>query len=164
MSFRPYSLRPWLAFALTLVMAASVHAGTTGKIAGVVRDTASGLPLPAANVTVIGTTMGAASNEEEYFILNVPAGTYSVQAMVIGYKPLLMSDVLVTPDFTTDLEFKLEPSVALTVETVEVASERPLIQRDATSTVRIVDSESTRSSPRAATRTRSPCSPESWVA
>ena len=141
MSFRPYSLRPWLAFALTLVMAVSVHAGTTGKIAGHVRDASSGLPLPAANVTIIGTSIGAASSEAgEYFILNIPAGTYSVQATVIGYKPLLMSNVLVTPDFTTDLDFGLDPSVALTVETVEVASERPLIQRDATSTVRVVDS------------------------
>ncbi|MEZ4648709.1 MAG: TonB-dependent receptor [Candidatus Eisenbacteria bacterium] len=142
MSFRPYSLRPWFAFALTLVMAASVHAGTTGKIAGVVRDGSSGLPLPAANVTVIGTTMGAASNDEgEYFILNVPAGTYSVQAMVIGYKPLLINDVLVAADFTADINFQLEPTVALQVEAVEVKAEKPLIQRDQTSAVRIVESE-----------------------
>lgn len=140
MSFRPYSLRVWFALALAFTLAGAVQAGTTGKIAGTVRDGGSGLPLPAANVTLIGTSMGAASNEGgEYFILNVPAGTYSIQATVIGYKPLLMSNVLVTPDFTTDLDFALEPSVALTVETVEVASERPLIQRDATSTVRVVD-------------------------
>lgn len=131
-----------LGLSLLGLISSTVHAGTTGKIAGEVTDKDSGLPMPAANIVIIGTTMGAASTEDgRFFINHVPAGTYSVQATVIGYKPLLIQDVLVSPDYTTDLDFPLEPSVAITVETVEVKSERPLIQRDATSSVRIVDAE-----------------------
>lgn len=117
-------------------------AATEGKIAGTVRDAATGAPLPNANVTIVNSTLGAASmSDGSYFILNVPAGTYGVQAAVIGYKPMLIEKVLVSPDFTTQLEFKLEQTVAAVLEPVRVEASRPLIQRDATSTVRILDSQ-----------------------
>lgn len=141
MSMTRLSIRCVLGLTLAVLTASVAHAaGTTGKLAGIVKDAASGLPLPAANVIVVGTTMGAASNEDgSYTILNVPAGTYNVQATVIGYTPVIMNDVLVTPDFTTTLDFSLTPTVVMTVEPVEVTSERPLIQRDATSSVRILE-------------------------
>lgn len=117
-------------------------AATEGKIAGTVRDAATGAPLPNANVTILNSTLGAASmSDGSYFILNVPAGTYSVQASVMGYKPVVMDNVLVTPDFTTDVAFRLEQTVTAVMEPVRVEASRPLIQRDATSTVRILDSK-----------------------
>ena len=117
-------------------------AATEGKIAGTVRDAATGAPLPNANVTILNSTLGAASmSDGSYFILNVPAGTYSVQASVMGYKPVVMDNVLVTPDFTTDVLFMLEQTVTALLDPVGVEASRPLIQRDATSTVRILDSK-----------------------
>ena len=53
------------------------QASTVGRIAGVIKDTSTGLPLANANVLIQGTVLGAASGPTgEYFILNVPAGTY----------------------------------------------------------------------------------------
>ena len=65
---------------LTLV-ASPAMAGTTGKITGMVKDAQSNEALPGSNVTIVGTTLGAASDiNGHYFILNVPPGRYTVRA------------------------------------------------------------------------------------
>lgn len=52
-----------------------VFAGTTGKLSGVVTDQSSGDPLIGVNVIIEGTTMGASTDIDGYYvILNVPAG------------------------------------------------------------------------------------------
>lgn len=141
MATKRHSIRLLLCIC-AVTLAVPVHAGTTGKIAGAVKDVSTALPLLGANIVVVGTTMGASTNSDgAYDILNVPAGTYSVQATVIGYTPVILTNVLVSPDFTTTVDFQLTPTVALTMEPIEVTSVRPLIQRDATSSVRILDSE-----------------------
>ena len=64
---------------LVLALAGGARAGTTGKLAGVVRD-AKKQPLPGANIILVGVPLGAASDPDgRYGILNVPAGTYSVK-------------------------------------------------------------------------------------
>jgi outer membrane receptor protein involved in Fe transport len=135
-------LRVALSVAMVVACVSLAMAGTTGTISGVVKDAASGVPIPNANITIVGTTVGAASlSNGEFFIIYVSAGTYSVQASVIGYKPVVIENVLVTPDFTTQLDFKLEQTVAATLTPITVRAERPLVQRDATATVRILDSK-----------------------
>jgi outer membrane receptor protein involved in Fe transport len=117
-------------------------AGTTGKIAGKVIDTATGEPLPGANVIVVGTTLGAATDlEGNYIILRVPPGVYSVKASMIGYDVLQYDNVRVSVDKTTQLDFQLRESVVELGETVTVVAERPLIQRDLTSTSATIGSE-----------------------
>ncbi|MDZ7413153.1 MAG: carboxypeptidase-like regulatory domain-containing protein, partial [candidate division KSB1 bacterium] len=62
-----------------VLMASLTWAGTTGKIAGVVKDADSGEPLPLANVTLKGTYLGAATDVKgRYHILSVPPGTYTL--------------------------------------------------------------------------------------
>lgn len=58
----------------TFAMLISVSfAGTSGKIAGHIRDADSKEPLPGVNVVIEGTMMGAATDLEGYYvILNVP--------------------------------------------------------------------------------------------
>lgn len=135
-------IRVALVLFLAIGSLTAVMAGTTGQINGVVRDAASGAPVANANITILGTTQGASTGADgEYFILYLPAGTYSVQASVIGYKPTVTQNVLVTADFTTELDFSLEQTLAATLEPIMVRAERPMIQRDATATVRILDSQ-----------------------
>ena len=58
-----------------------------GSISGTVSD-ADGNPLAGANVSVEGTSMGAATiNSGAYSISGVPAGSYTVTASYIGYEP-----------------------------------------------------------------------------
>ena len=58
-----------------------------GSISGTVSD-ADGNPLAGANVSVEGTSMGAATiTSGAYSISGVPAGSYTVTASYIGYEP-----------------------------------------------------------------------------
>ena len=53
-----------------------------GKITGVVKDASTGEALIGANVLIEGTTIGAATNVDGYFvILNVPPGTYNLKSI-----------------------------------------------------------------------------------
>ena len=57
-----------------------------GSISGTVSD-ADGNPLAGANVSVEGTSMGAATiTSGAYSISGVPAGSYTVTASYIGYE------------------------------------------------------------------------------
>ncbi len=64
-----------LCTAALILLTAVAFSGTTGKIAGTVKDAKTGEPLPSANVVIEGTTLGAATNPDGYFaILNIPPG------------------------------------------------------------------------------------------
>ena len=77
-------------FLSILFVAFSVMAGTTGKIAGTVRDAQTGEPLIGANVVLKGTGMGAATDMDGYFyIINVPIGEYTVEVSMIGYQTVV---------------------------------------------------------------------------
>ena len=63
-------------FIISLVILLSVNsrvfAGITGKIAGTIKDTNSGETLPGANVLIVGTTLGAATDTDgQFMIINV---------------------------------------------------------------------------------------------
>jgi hypothetical protein len=75
-------------FLLTLVLSLPlVVKAQTGTIAGMVNDASSGAALAGANVVVEGTNLGAAADDGgSYLIENVPAGSHTVTASVIGYK------------------------------------------------------------------------------
>ncbi len=113
-------------------------AGNTGKIAGKIVDKETGESLAAANIIIVGTTMGAASdNDGQYFINNVPPGTYVVRGMMIGYKSLEVMNVKVMTDLTTEVNFGLEISV-IEGEVVSVVAERPLVEKDVTAKMAVV--------------------------
>ena len=61
--------------------------------------------------------------------------------MMIGYKTSIHTDVIIMSDFTTQLDVVMAQSI-IEGEEVQVTAERPLIQRDATSSVKVIDSES----------------------
>jgi outer membrane receptor protein involved in Fe transport len=140
-------VKKFLVLLMLVLVPAALFAGTTGKIAGVVRDKETGDPLPGANVIVVGTTLGAAANVNgEYVILNVPPGTYSVKASFIGYRDVTVSNVRVNIDLTTEVIFDL-PSEAIEVGAVEIVAERPLVNKNATNEVHIRTAEDIESVP-----------------
>ncbi|GBD94015.1 TonB dependent receptor [bacterium BMS3Abin05] len=105
-------------------------AGTTGKLAGRVTDASTGSALPGVNVIVEGTTIGAATNANGYYvILNVPPGKYSLKFSMIGYAEYRIKNALVEIDLTTTLNAKLTSKVISGKEVVVVA-ERPIVARD----------------------------------
>ncbi len=133
-------LTPIFMVVLWLAFACGLQAGTTGKIAGMVIDAETGEPLTAVNVTVEGTHLGGISNLEGlYHIVNVPPGTYSVKASMMGYQPLVVDGVVVNADFTTTVDFQLDPTVLEVVPEIVVTAERPMIRKDMTSSISVVE-------------------------
>jgi len=118
-----------------------VLAGTTGKISGVVKDKTTGEPLIGCNILIEGTTQGGTCDiNGEYFIINVRPGIYTVRAAMVGYKIYKVTNVQVTADLTTQLNFLMEPTTVEMGEMV-VSAERPLIEKDITSKLSIVSSD-----------------------
>ena len=127
---------------ILLGTAPSVWSGTSGKISGIVRDSRTKEPLPGVNVLVDGTSLGASSNVEGFYvILNVPPGKHRVLASLVGYRRFEARDVAVSVDFTTPLNVELvEGSVEL--DAVIVQAERtPLIRQDLTNPVASISSD-----------------------
>ncbi|MDZ7288565.1 MAG: carboxypeptidase-like regulatory domain-containing protein [candidate division KSB1 bacterium] len=119
-----------LAFIALVLLPQLILAGTTGKIAGTVTDADNGEPLPGVNVILEGTTIGAATNIDGYYvILNVPPGTYTLRASYIGYANYRVTEVVVKIDLTTTIDFKMKPEV-LAGEEVVVVAQRPVVVKD----------------------------------
>jgi CarboxypepD_reg-like domain/TonB-dependent Receptor Plug Domain len=112
-----------------------------GRIKGKVTDLETGEPLIGANVLVVGTTFGAATDVNgEYVIINLSAGTVEIKCSYIGYQTITTSDVRVTTGLTNEVNFQL-PAEGVSVSDVIVIAERPLIQKDNTNKVRTTTSE-----------------------
>jgi outer membrane receptor protein involved in Fe transport len=123
-----------------LGLACALYAGTTGKIAGMVFDADTGEPLTAVNVAVEGTQMGGISNLEGlYYVVNVPPGTYSVKATMMGYQAIVSDGVVVSTDFTTTIDFEMSPTVLDVVPEIVVTAERPMIRKDMTSSISVIE-------------------------
>jgi outer membrane receptor protein involved in Fe transport len=83
----------------------------TGSISGEVRDAATKQPLPFSNITVLGTNVGAATNEQGYFtIKSVASGIYQLKTSYVGYNPATKEDVVVTHSRNTTVYFELSPA------------------------------------------------------
>ena len=77
------------------------RAGTTGRLAGRVLDS-SKKPLVGADISVPTARVGAVTDESgRYVILNLPAGTYEVRVRLLGYQPVVVQGVPISPDNTT---------------------------------------------------------------
>lgn len=129
---------------LLLLLIIGIHqsfASTTGKIAGKVQDKETGDPLPGANVVIVGTNYGAATDMEgNFFIINLPPGNYEVEARMMGYAAVKMENVQVRTNATTTLIFKLTTQV-IEGETVVVTVDAISTKKDQTSSIRNVSAE-----------------------
>jgi len=118
-----------------------LYAGNTGKITGAVTDKEMSNPLLGVNVIISEMSMGAATDDNGYFIiLNVPAGLYDIRAEMIGYSAMTITNVRVSGDLTTNIKFALTPTV-VEGEEIVVEAERKLIQMDKTDSRRTITSD-----------------------
>lgn len=129
-------------FILNILFYTTTLFAQTGKISGRVIDNATGEPLPMANVLITDSNIGAATDMNGYYaILNVRPGKYSVRASTIGYQSVIVQEVKVSIDLTTNIDFELNPeSVDIGGEVVVIA-EKPLVTKDLTSSTAFVGSE-----------------------
>lgn len=118
-----------------------IWGGQTGKIAGNVIDKETGEILPGTNIYLEQTSLGAAVDlDGDFVILNIPPGNYTVTAMMVGYQTMQVTNVKVSIDRTSRIDFGLS-SMVLEGETIIVEAERPLIQKDLTATASTVSAQ-----------------------
>jgi TonB-linked SusC/RagA family outer membrane protein len=109
--FRALAVAMGAALAM-LAPPAGGQATGTGRIAGVVRDSASGLPLGAVQVLVTGTRLGAQTNEAgRYTIAGVPVGTHSIESRRVGYRSGRVANVQVTSGGTAEVDIRVSQNV-----------------------------------------------------
>ncbi|MBD3375305.1 TonB-dependent receptor plug domain-containing protein [candidate division KSB1 bacterium] len=126
---------------LLCLMSGLVSAATTGKIAGIVKDSETGDPLPGANVIIQGTNRGAATGADgKFVIINVPPGTYTLRIQMIGYSPVNITEVQVFTDRVRQIEAELGMTV-LEGEEVTIVAGREPIEIDRTNTASYVSED-----------------------
>lgn len=136
MNLRKYLLSSFtLCLTGILMLTASIaYGGTSGKISGRVVDD-NGEPLPSANVVLVGTSLGANTDIEGYYvILNVPPESYEVQFRLLGYRTVSVREVLVTVNATTKLDATMEEA-AIESDAIVVTATRPVVDVNLTSTI-----------------------------
>lgn len=97
---------------------------------------------PLANVSgvVVGTPLGTLTNERgDYVIEAVPEGTYTVQALRVGYAPGTASDVRVRAGETTTVSFQLREKPIPGAEIVVTAARREQTALRTSATVRVIE-------------------------
>ncbi|RPH92905.1 MAG: TonB-dependent receptor, partial [Calditrichaeota bacterium] len=130
-----------LLFVVTAFVSAPLWAATTGKIAGKVIDKETREPLPGANVTIVDTRYGAATDGDgDFFIINIPPGKYTVKSNMMGYGSVQYTDVVISINSTATLNFQLSPQV-IEGEVVTVTASAISFKKDQTSSVRHVSSD-----------------------
>jgi len=128
-----------LVFALLFIPAVS-FGQATGSIGGTVVDAKDGSPLFNATVKIVGSKMGALTDENgEFVILNVDVGTYTLEASYIGYDIQQITDVKVSVDQRTKVNFALKLSSEIKTEVIVIQAERKGI--DVEQSGRIVETQ-----------------------
>lgn len=124
---------------LFLFVQFALYAGQTGKLKGRVTEQTTKEPLIGASIVVEGTYLGAVSDVDGYyFIANIPPGEYKLVVSMIGYQKVVVQKVLIKIDLTTTIDVALTPETLNLKDEVIITAEKPLVQKDLTSTNSIV--------------------------
>ncbi len=131
---------------LTLLMlcllAGTAMSATVGRITGVITDSQTKEPLVGVSVQIIGTTMGAMTNENgQYSILNVPTGTYTLRLTAVGFATVEISNVEVSADLATYQNETMSSQATDIGKTIQVTTERPLVVKDKTASIDVIRRE-----------------------
>jgi hypothetical protein len=140
-------MKRFLLLAAIVLGSASPALTQTGTLSGTVVDQVTQEPLPAANIQIIGSTLGASTNGEGKFTITaVPFGTYRVKASIVGYEPEILADIVVAAARPVDLRFELHES-AIGLEGVEVRASYFQRSPDAPVSIQKLSYEEIRRSP-----------------
>jgi outer membrane receptor protein involved in Fe transport len=128
-------------FFLFLLLVTAELGFAQGKIAGRVTDAATGEALIGVNVVIDGTTQGTTTDVDgNYIILNVRPGEYTLRFSYIGFSTQLVSEIRVSTGQTTRYDLELREEV-IEGEEIVIQAERPLVQKDLTSSKKTVVAE-----------------------
>ncbi len=125
-----------------LLCASALLAQTTGKIAGKVTDQDTREPLPGVNILIEGTTRGAATDVNgDFYIINVSPGVVKLRAQMLGYETVLVENLRVSVNRTTNVEIKLKPTVLSVTKEVVITADKIEVKKDQTGSIRNVSAD-----------------------
>jgi len=128
-------------YLLYFFLSTSVFSQTTGKISGIIIEKGTANGLPGANVYLVNTGIGTASNVDGRFnIINVQPGSYSFKVDMIGYKSIQIDDLIVSVNRTSTLKIEMESTV-IEGEVVTVEVERMTQKKDQTGTIKNISGD-----------------------
>ena len=117
-----------VATAIAFLGLVSNVAAQTGTVTGKILDK-DGKPLAYANVILVGTTLGAMSlSDGKFTVVGVPAGTYTIRAMMMGYKTSEKPGVTINSGESESLNFSMEQTIVAKTQVIEVRGERPMVE------------------------------------
>ena len=110
MLIKPITLTFFLSVTISFAQGVDIH--------GVVSDSSTGERIPFANIMLLNTNRGAASNLQGFYIItSVPPGQYRVSVSSVGYQTLTTA-VKVRPGDPMVLDFLLVPKAVQMSEVV----------------------------------------------
>ena len=126
---------------ITIALLPSLAFAQAGKIFGKVVDAQTGEGLIGANVQIVGTNYGAATDVKgEFIILNITPGTYNIKARYIGYREQVSQNIKVYVNLTTEVNFGLQTE-EFTTDVIVVQAPKPLINKNITNSTDIKKAE-----------------------
>ncbi|GAI92841.1 unnamed protein product, partial [marine sediment metagenome] len=105
---------------------------------GVVKDEDTKEPISFADVIILNTEIGAATDENgNFYILNVLPGKYTVEVSYIGYQTKRIENVIVEIDQTARLKINIKQTT-IEMAPITVTSEMPAVKKDMVGTTYII--------------------------
>ena len=93
-----------------------------GTISGIVKDAGTKESLVAVNISVLGTELGAVTDEKGMFRITVlQAGTYKLRFDYVGYDKRIIPDIIINPAKVTEITVELSESI-FKDEVIEVSA------------------------------------------
>lgn len=119
---KKFNLYILISFLLITLSAASAQTDN-GKITGKVVDLVTKEPLIGANILVVGTNLGSATNiDGKFTIQNLSPGFYRIKVSIVGYESKTLTDINVSPGKLTQVQIELTPAV-LELESITVRAD-----------------------------------------
>jgi hypothetical protein len=121
-----------LVVVLLLALAPPAFGQAVGSITGVVMDQQTNRPLEGVQVFIPELERGFITQPNgRYFLINIPVGTYTVEARMIGYATVRHQYVVVATDVTRQVNMSLVPE-AVAVDAIMITADRvPLVELSA---------------------------------
>ena len=102
---------------ITVVLFSSYCLSQT-KITGLIIDGEFNDPLPFANVIVEGSSIGATSDFDGVYIIDLPKGTYNIFFSFVGYESKRITDIVISNEKELTIDVILNPASSQLEEVV----------------------------------------------
>ncbi len=124
------------AFLLTIFLVSiPALAQSTGRISGVITEAGINEPLPAVNVRIVGSNLGAATDiDGNYTIRGIRPGEYTIEISFLGFKKVQVTGIKVEAGETTVVNQTLEEEVFEADGEVVVIGEAPIFDVEKSNT------------------------------